>query len=145
MDSKINFTHLSQLIPLTIFIVYDDVETGHRIKKTLDHANAEFEGAFDFDLRLWRSDMIEAPQCWTHILNDLAESELLTVIFSDHDESKISPELKYIINKWNNLGRGKSAIVFNAHRDEDSAHDLSDHPNPDRLEFSAITRELFGT
>ncbi|MGJ8649459.1 MAG: hypothetical protein ACSHX4_03790 [Opitutaceae bacterium] len=109
---KLNSELASKLTKLTIFVVYDRAETAVRLKNTLDRANAEFDQLFEFDLRLWRLDILELPGCWADALKDLEDADLLTMVFSCHGQSVFSPELNYMVEKWNKRNHGQNCTIF---------------------------------
>ncbi len=106
IDSYIMYSNHSTLSPetwtsLIVFVVYDCAKTARRLKETLDQANAEFDKMFEFDLRLWRLDILKLPQCREQVLQDLEDADLLTITLGSQHDSPAPPELNEILNLWN--------------------------------------------
>lgn len=124
MNFKDDMPDAHHLIPLTVFVVYDRAETARRFKETLDRANAEFHEVFEFDLRLWRLDILELLECRDPALQDLEDADLLTMVFSSHGDSLFSPELNYMVNKWSEKDGGKNCALF-SDRSEPACKEIS--------------------
>jgi len=70
---------------LTITAVYDTPESGRNIKVLLDRLNQQFGEELEFELRLWRGDLLDVPEAYRRARDDAAASELLAIGCSEDE------------------------------------------------------------
>lgn len=121
----------SKLTVVTVFVAYDRIETARRIKVIFDRAPVEIDELFTYDLRFWRLDILELSECWIQALEDLADADLFTISFYSENQSKVSPELICLVEKWFNGGGGYQSILLVS---PDGAYEHD--------EFEAVLHEL---
>ena len=121
----------SKVSVVTVFLVYDEVDTARRIKLIFDHAHEESGELLIFDLRLWRLDILQFTECWDQALADLADADLFSMSFNSESASMFSMELICLIEEWFNRGGKSNSILIVS---PDGAYDHS--------EFVAVLQNL---
>ena len=98
--------------PVSVLVVYDQQDRALRLKATLDEISSNAGPDFEFELRPWRSDILDLPECINELLEDLHDCDLLVVTFSGNGGGVISPRLADMIEEWSRNSHRKDAALF---------------------------------
>lgn len=82
---------------MEVLLVYEDLSTGLRAREAFEHVVGQLEMEADFDLKLWRFELLREPALLERAVSDGAEADI--VFLAAHD-GELPPVVKLWFNRW---------------------------------------------
>ncbi len=79
-------------------MVYEDASLAKLAKEGWDHMVQALDTTFDFELRLWKFDVLRIPEFRNAAVNDAARAQLVFVV--THGAGELPSEVKTWIEEW---------------------------------------------
>ncbi|NJL19078.1 MAG: hypothetical protein HC901_01895 [Bdellovibrionaceae bacterium] len=83
---------------MQITAIYTSPEGALQVRQMLSRLNSDMTHGIQFQLRLWRGDVLHMPEVYALARNDAASSMLLMIICEG--QSLICPEVETITDEW---------------------------------------------
>jgi hypothetical protein len=85
-------------LTLDAMLIYEDLSTGLRAKRVLEHAARRFPMAPNFNLAIWRFDVLREPRWRNTALNEA--SEAIICVVSAHGQQDLPKVAKGWLKQW---------------------------------------------
>src|SRR5262245_18091080 len=84
-----------------VAIIYEDFATGLRAKEWLDRLCSQVGQEMEFELKLWRFDLLPAPSFQEDAASDAAAADM--IILSGHRNDDLPASVRAWMNRWLSL------------------------------------------
>ena len=80
------------------FLVYEDLDTGLRIKRAIEHVMSHLEPKVEIDLNAWRFDLLGEPRLRMQAAKETVRCDIF--MLSAHGKSQLPPETNSCLMQW---------------------------------------------
>ncbi len=122
IDSKIGLDSPGEKAWLKVVVVYEDFATGIRAKNAFDRLLSRMGEMSDFDMNLWRFDLLGDQKLSAVAANEAAGADL--IMLSAHGGADLPVSIKIWLGRWLSKRDNKaSALVVSLDRNQFNSPD----------------------